>query len=315
MASLLVPTKGSQVPPTSAYAAWMTVCVLWGTTYLAIRIALEGFPPGLLGGIRFTIAGAALAAFVKLRGDHLPAAPEWPRQALIGVLMLGIGNGFVVVAEEWLPSGVAAVGVASAPFWMSAIGALAGLERFTLRTLAGFCVGFTGIVVLIWPDLFQDGTSGGHFVMGVVLLQVACLGWSIGSWLSMRFTPQGSVLASVAVQQLSGGLVTLVVGTVAGEWNAMTLSARAISAEAYLILFGSLGAYSAYVYALQHLPLATVSLYAYVNPIIAVILGVVLANEPFSPRIVVAAALVLGGIAAVRIDARNRARPRRAVAA
>lgn len=311
MASLAVSTQAPRVPPTSAYAAWVAVCVLWGTTYLAIRIALEAFPPGLLGGIRFTIAGATLAAFVKVRGDRLPPRSEWPRQALIGVLMLGIGNGFVVVAEQWIPSGIAAVGVASAPFWMSGISAMVGLERLTRRTFAGFCLGFGGIVVLIWPDLFRGGTNGAHFVVGVVLLQLACLGWSIGSWLSMRFTPRGSVLASAAVQQLSGGLATLAVGTAVGEWSGMTLSARSISAEVYLILFGSLGAYSAYVYALQHLPLATVSLYAYVNPVIAVVLGVLIANEPFSPRIVVAAALVLAGMAIVRRDTANRARARR----
>src|SRR6476620_1334092 len=126
MASLAVSTRVSRVPPTSAYAAWGAVCVLWGTTYLAIRIALEAFPPGLLGGIRFTIAGATLAAFVKVRGDRLPPRSEWPRQALIGVLMLGIGNGFVVVAEQWIPSGIAAVGVASAPFWMSGVAAAPG---------------------------------------------------------------------------------------------------------------------------------------------------------------------------------------------
>lgn len=120
------PTLAPPEPRTarrSAYAAWTAVCVLWGTTYLGIRIALETIPPGLLGGIRFTVAGSLLCAFVRLRGGRLPPLSEWPRQGLVGILMLGIGNGFVVVAEQWIPSGIAAVGVASAPFWMSGLAA------------------------------------------------------------------------------------------------------------------------------------------------------------------------------------------------
>src|SRR5688572_7904597 len=157
--------------PTSAYAAWIAVCVIWGTTYLAIRIALETFPPGLLGGIRFTLSGLALGIFVKLRGFRLPPPSDWPMQALIGVLMLGIGNGLVVVAEQWIPSGIAAVAVASAPFWMTGIESMVGGERLTARTLAGFCIGFGGIVLLLWRDLFQVGGTGFLFTAGIVLAQ------------------------------------------------------------------------------------------------------------------------------------------------
>jgi drug/metabolite transporter (DMT)-like permease len=300
MASLSSAPPTQHSAPRSAYAAWLAVCIIWGTTYLAIRIALETIPPGLLGGIRFTIAGLALSAFVKLRGDRLPPRADWPVQALIGVFMLGIGNGLVVVAEQWIPSGIAAVGVASAPFWMTGIEAFAGGERLTMRTLIGFCIGFGGIVVLIWPDLFLGGAGGVTFVAGIILAQLACLGWSIGSSLSKRFTPHGSALAASAVQQLCGGLVTLAVGSAVGEWNTLTFSGRSLAAEIYLIVFGSLGAYSAYVYALQHLSVATVSLYAYINPAIAVVLGAVIAGEPFGPRVVAAAAMVLAGVAVVR---------------
>jgi drug/metabolite transporter (DMT)-like permease len=306
MASLSSVAPVTTPPPTSAYAAWMAICVIWGTTYLAIRIALETIPPGLLGGIRFTVAGGVLCAAVKLRGHRLLPPADWPIQALIGVLMLGIGNGFVVVAEQWIPSGIAAVGVASAPFWMTGIESLAGGERLNARTMAGFLIGFGGIVVLIWPDLFLGGAGGITFILGIVLAQLACLGWSIGSSLSKRHTAHGSALAAAAVQQLCGGLATLAVGTIAGEWNDITFSGRSLAAEIYLIVFGSLGAYSAYVYALQHLPVATVSLYAYINPIIAVILGALIANEPFGPRVVVAAAMVLAGIAVVRAGTRTR---------
>ena len=305
----------SPAAPRSAYAAWLAVCVLWGTTYLGIRIALETIPPGLLGGIRFTVAGALLCAFVRLRGGRLPPLAAWPQQALIGVLMLGIGNGFVVVAEQWIPSGIAAVGVASAPFWMSGVVAATGGERLTRGMLAGFLIGFGGIVVLIWPEMFQGGAGGALFVAGIVAGQLACLGWSIGSLLSKRTTPHGSALAVSGVQQLCGGLVTLAVGSAIGEWNEMAFSARSAAAELYLIVMGSLAAYSAYLHALQHLPITTVSLYAYVNPVIAVILGALIANEPFHPRIVAAAAMVLAGIAVVRRDTVTRDRSRRRTSA
>ena len=144
MASAVPTIRTTSAAPASAYAAWMAVCVIWGTTYLAIRIALESIPPGLLGGIRFTVAGLALLVFVTVRGYRLPRAREWPVQALIGVLMLGIGNGFIVVAEQWIPSGIAAVGVASAPFWMTGIESMVGGERLKALTLAGFCIGFAG---------------------------------------------------------------------------------------------------------------------------------------------------------------------------
>ena len=189
----------SPAAPRSAYAAWVAVCVLWGTTYLGIRIALETIPPGLLGGIRFTVAGSLLCAFVRLRGGRLPPLAAWPQQAVIGVLMLGIGNGLVVVAEQWIPSGIAAVGVASAPFWMSGVVAATGGERLTRGMLTGFLLGFSGIVVLIWPEMFQGGAGGALFVAGIVAGQLACLGWSIGSLLSKRTTPHEGGVEAVAV--------------------------------------------------------------------------------------------------------------------
>jgi drug/metabolite transporter (DMT)-like permease len=312
MASPAYVLPQSPAAPRSAYAAWVAVCVLWGTTYLGIRIALETIPAGLVGGIRFTVAGALLCAFVRLSGGRLPPLSAWPQQALIGVLMLGIGNEFVVVAEQWIPSGIAAVGVASAPFWMSGLVAATGGERLTRGMLAGFLLGFGGIVVLIWPEMFRGGAGGALFVAGILAGQLACLGWSVGSLLSRRMTPLGGALAASAVQQLCGGLVILAVGSAIGEWNDIAFSARSFAAELYLIVFGSLAAYSAYLYALQHLPIATVSLYAYVNPVIAVILGTLLADEPFSPRIVAAAAMVLAGIAVVRRDTVAAGRPRQA---
>ena len=291
--------------PRLAYLAWISICLIWGTTYLAIRIALETFPPTLLGGIRFLVAGAVLCVFVRVRGRQLPPAREWGRQAMLGALLLGVGNGCVVWSERWIPSGIAAVGVAALPFWMAGTEAALGGDRLRGRVLLGLVLGFAGIVVLIWPSLFAADVSGPRFGLGVLLVQVACLGWAVGSSMSKRTSSMTNTVAAAALQQLFAGILMIAVGTVLGEWSDLSLTPRTILAELYLITFGSLVAYSAYLYALDHLPIATVSLYAYINPIIAVLLGAVFASEPLTARLLAAAALVFAGVAIVRTAPRG----------
>ena len=290
----------SHSPPRRAYAAWLTVCLVWGTTYLAIRIALETIPPTLVGGIRFVVAGLTLGLFVRIQGVRFPPLSEWPRQAVLGTLLLALGNGCVVWSERWIPSGIAAVGVAALPFWMAGTEMSFGGERIRIRTIVGLATGFGGILVLIWPSLFATDVDGLWFGLGVLLVQIACVGWALGSSLQKRTRATTDVFAASALQQLFAGVIMVAIGTALGEWHHFTLTSRTIAAEIYLIVFGSLVAYSAYLYALAHLPIATVSLYAYVNPIIAVLLGSLIAGEPFTPRVVVAAALVLIGVAIVR---------------
>lgn len=288
-----------------AYFAWFSVCIIWGTTYLAIRIALETIPPALLGGLRFLVAGLILCVLVRALGHRFPPLERWPRYALLGALLLGVGNGAVVWAEQWIPSGIAAVGVAALPFWMAASETAFGGARVSRHAVLGLALGFAGIVVLIWPSLFVSDVGSVRFGAGVLLVQLACVGWSIGSSLSKRTSSETTALAASALQQLFGGLLMVVVGTVLGEWQALTFTPRTLAAELYLIVFGSLAAYSAYLYALEHLPIATVSLYAYINPIIAVLLGALVAGEPFTPRIAAAVALVLAGVAVVRRASRG----------
>jgi drug/metabolite transporter (DMT)-like permease len=295
----------SYAPPRLAYVAWISVCLIWGTTYLAILVALETIPPMLLGGIRFLTAGAVLCLLVLSRGGQLPPPREWPRQAALGALLLGVGNGGVVWAELWIPSGIAAVGVAALPFWMAGTEAAFGGDRLHGRVAVGLIAGFAGIVVLIWPSLFAADVSGPRFGLGVLLVQIACLGWAIGSSMSKRTTSTTSIVSASALQQLFAGVLMMGVGTATGEWTQLAFTPRTIAAELYLIGFGSLIAYSAYLYTLNQLPIATVSLYAYINPIIAVMLGTLFASEPFTPRVVAAAALVLAGVAIVRSAARG----------
>ncbi len=288
----------------TAYLAWLTVCLIWGTTYLAIRIALETIPPALVGGLRYTIAGAILAAVLSLRGERLPPTSYWGGLALVGGLMVAIGNGGVIWAEQWVPSGFAALLVAASPFWMAGIEALlpAG-ERLTVRMIGGLLVGFSGIVILVWPDLTVGGSQGRQFAMGVIALQIACLGWSLGSSYSRRHGREENALGAAALQMIFGGVIMLIAATMLGEWRNLTFTPRTFAAELYLLLVGSLLAYPAYVYALKHLPVSTVSLYAYMNPVIAVLLGTILLDEPFGARVILAGALVFLGSAVVRWSA------------
>lgn len=284
-----------------AWIAWIAVCVIWGTTYLGIRISLETIPPMLMGGLRWVIAGGLLAAYMTARGEGLPGPSAWPGAVILGFLMLVLGNGGVVLAERTVPSGLTAVVVASAPFWMAGVEAFyKDGERMTRRTAAGFVLGFLGIVVLIWPELWLGGAAEKGFVIGVTYLQIACLGWSIGSSYSKRNGRSENILGSTAAQMLAGGVMMLAIGTVRGEWPALGFSTRTTVALGYLATVGAVGGFVAYTYALRHLPVSIVSLYAYVNPVIAVALGVAVLGEPFTSRMAFAAALVFGGVAIVR---------------
>ncbi len=285
----------------SAYLAWLAVCLLWGTTYLAIRIALETIPPATVGALRYLVAGVVLATVLRARGERLPGSSHWGGLALLGFLMIAIGNGGVIWAEQWVPSGIAAVVVAASPFWMTGLeAALPGGERLTGRGLTGLVLGFLGILMLVWPELTAGGVLGRQFTVGVIALQVACLGWALGSSYSRRLARKENALGAAAVQMIFGGLFMALAATLRGEWAQTTFTWRSGAAELYLIVFGSLFGYSAYVYALKHLPVSTVSLYAYVNPVIAVVLGTLVLGEPFGWRVVTAAGVVFAGVAVGR---------------
>jgi drug/metabolite transporter (DMT)-like permease len=191
--------------------------------------------------------------------------------------------------------------VASSPFWMAGVeAARADGERLTVRVSIGLVVGFLGIVVLVWPDLVSGGAHGRGFVTGVLALQIACLGWSLGSSYSRRHTRHENVFATTAAQMLAGGLMMLAVASARGEWHALQFSPRSVTAFAYLTTVGAIGGFVAYTYALRHLPVSVVSLYAYINPVIAVTLGILVLGEPFDVRMALAALLVLAGVAVVQ---------------
>jgi drug/metabolite transporter (DMT)-like permease len=294
-------------PPRLAYLAWAATCIIWGTTYLAIRVGLAALPPALMGGFRWTVAALLIAAVVYARGERLPGADSWRDLAVQGVFMLGFGNGCVNWAEQYVPSGLAAVLIATVPFFITGVEALfPDGDRPGAMAIAGLIVGFVGILVLLWPDIHFNGAEGLRFFGGVIALQVACLGWSIGSAYSKRHRHPGqSVLGQAAVQMLTGGLLMFLIGTLTGEWSDVRMDPRGLAAMVYLILAGSLGGYVSYVYAIKHLPVTLVSLYAYVNPIIAVALGALVLGEPFGARTLVAMAIVFVGIGLVHVPARR----------
>jgi drug/metabolite transporter (DMT)-like permease len=292
---------GHTADATRAWSAWIAVCVIWGTTYLAIKVALETIPPFLLGGLRYVTAGLLLASILRARGHRLPPRASWPTLAVVGFFMLTLGNSGVVLAEQWVPSGLTAVLIGTTPFWMLGVDAMFSRRRMIhARQWLGLAIGFAGIVMLVWPDITAGGEAGRDFGWGVLAVQTACAGWAVGSAYTRRHVLPSDVFASAAMQMIFGGAFMLAIGTVLGEWSALSFTPTTAAMFVYLTFLGSLVAFAAYSYALQHLDVAIVSLYTYVNPVIAVVLGALLLGEPFHMRMVVAAAVILTGMATVR---------------
>lgn len=270
------------------------VYVIWGSTYLAIRFALEGgFPPFLLGGIRFVLAGALMFAFLRLRGMAAPTLAQWRNAAVMGVLLLLLGNGMVNVAEQSVSSGIAAVVVASVPLWMGIFAALRGQHPSPMEW-AGTAIGFAGV---LW--LNAGGMQGGSFA-GLAALLVACVAWSYGSvWSRGRDLPPPFMAA--AAQMLCGGVAMLLAALLTGERFAAVPTPGAWAAFAYLVVSGSLVGFSAYVWLLHHVRPALAGSYAYVNPVIAVLLGAWLAHEHFGTHELGAMALIVAGVVVISV--------------
>ncbi len=280
----------SSAPPAARVAlALAAVYVIWGSTYLAIRFALEGgFPPFLLGGIRFVVAGGLMFALLRWRGVPAPTRAQWRNAAVLGALMLLLGNGMVNLAETTVSSGLAAVTVASAPLWMAVFAGLRG-ERPTRGEALGLGIGFAGVVWLSAGDSLTGAP------LGLVALLLAAVSWSFGSiWSRGRDLPPP--LMSAAAQMLCGGVLMLGTGLVLGERMHGLPTLHAIGAFWYLVVMGSLVGFSAYVWLLRHVRPALAGSYAYVNPAIAVVLGAWLARERFGARELVAMAVILAGV-------------------
>ncbi|MBE2211565.1 MAG: drug/metabolite exporter YedA [Xanthomonadaceae bacterium] len=279
--------------PLSVALALAAVYLIWGSTYLGIRFALEGgFPPFLLGGFRFLIAGGLLFAFLRLRGVAPPTRAQWKNLAVMGLLLLALGNGMVNFAEQTVSSGLAAVAVASAPIWMGLFAMMRG-DKPTRAEWIGIGVGFIGVV---W--LNAGGAMSGS-MQGLIALLIASLAWSFGSiWSRGRDLP--SPFMAAAGQMLCGGVLMVVIALITGERMSMP-TPKGLAAFAYLIVFGSIIGFTAYIWLLHHVRPALAGSYAYVNPAIAVVLGAWLAGEHASTAELGAMLVILAGVVVITL--------------
>ncbi|HYO82869.1 MAG TPA: EamA family transporter [Bryobacteraceae bacterium] len=293
-------------PHWKAWLALFATYFFWGTTYLGIRMALESFPPLMLISGRFLASGILMVLGALLLRAKLPRGRELRMTALYGALAIGGGNGALVVSEQWIPSGVAALMVAISPFWMVGLEALLpGGERLHLPTLGGIAIGFAGVMLLFAPGAASASvTTGPGLVGGFILLQAGALCWCLGSLLQRRLKTEAHPVVSGAVQQLAAGLTYLPFALLIPE-HPVHLSTRGVLAAAWLVIFGSVVGYSAFIYAMEHLPVPIVSTYTYVNPVVALALGWLFYREPFGSREFLAMTGVFVGVAAVKYFSMN----------
>jgi drug/metabolite transporter (DMT)-like permease len=295
--------------PWLVWISLWTVYIVWGSTYLAIRVTVETMPPLLTAGVRFVAAGLIMYAILAIRrqGWLRVTKRQLASCALIGgALCLG-GNGLVVLAERDVPSSLAALIIASVPLWVVLFRSVTG-DRVPLMTLASVALGFIGVAILVLPGDRPDGAT----LLGLVLLVAAAACWATGSFLSTRLELPADPFVSTALQSLTGGAWVLLAGLLmgeAGEINAASWSLASISAFLYLIVFGSLFAFTAYVWLLQNAPISRVATYAYVNPVIALLLGWLILDENITSTMMIGAAVIVTSVAF--IVRRESGRPRR----
>ena len=299
--------KNRGASPLAIWSALAAVYVIWGSTYLAIAIAVQTLPPLFSAGLRFSLAGLILIGFIAIRRGLRAGRDQLLAAAAVGLLLIVGGNGFVVLAERTVPSGLTALIIASVPLWIVIFRRIAG-DRIHMSTFVGVAVGFAGVIFLVLPR----GSGGGIDLGGVALLVVATTSWALGTFLAPRLRMPKDGLLSTGIQQLAGGIVLLGLGAAMGELAHLepaTWSANSLLAMVYLLVFGSLVAFSAYSWLLQHAPVSLVSTYAYVNPVVAVLLGALILAERITPTIVIGASIIVAAVAFIvsRESARQRA--------
>ncbi|HET9384206.1 MAG TPA: EamA family transporter [Gemmatimonadales bacterium] len=275
-----------------ALVAYLIVCIVWGSTYLAIKVGVMELPPFLFGGLRFLIAGLLLLVIARALGDPLPKRRDWRTLTIVGLLLLAGGNAFVVWSEQYIGSGIASIFVVTVALWTALFDAIipGGSRELNWRVIAGLAFGFFGTVLLVGVTPAEILAADKR---GPIALTIASASWSVGTVYAKRHPTQASPYMGAAFQMIVGGGAVALVGTLLGDWASWHLNARGIGAIAYLVIFGSILGYSAYSYALRHASATIVGTYAYVNPVIAVLLGWLLLHEPVSGRTFVAMGMIL----------------------
>ena len=283
--------------------AFAALYIVWGSTYLAIRFAIETIPPFLMAGARFVVSGTVLYLFARARGAERPTMQHWRAAAIVGVLLLLGGNGGVVWAEQYVPSGVAALLVATVPLWMVLLDWMRpGGRRPSFGVAAGLALGLAGLALLVGVDDLRSG-SGVH-LGGALVLTIGAISWSAGSIASKHLVLPKDPLATTGLEMLTGGAALFVLSAAMGEFSGFRPSAvtmRSLLSWGYLVTFGSLIGFTAYIWLLRVVSPAKVSTYAYVNPIVAVFLGWLVASEPLTMRMGIAAAVIVAAVAMITV--------------
>lgn len=292
-------TVVQQAPNWLVWVNLWIVYIVWGSTYLAIRIVVRTMPPMLTAGVRFVVAGALMGGWLALRrgrGTLRVSRAEMAGAAIVGTALLAGANGLVMVAEQTVASSLAALIIASVPLWVVVLRFATG-ERVPALTLASVAAGFAGVALLVLPG-GDSGTSGA----GAWLLLMAALAWASGSFYAQRLAMPGDLLVSTTYQMVLGGAVAIVAGLVVGEASDLDparFSAQSLWAALYLVLIGSLVAFTAYVWLLRNAPISKVATYAYVNPVVAIFLGWAILSERITPVMGVGAAIIIGSVALI----------------
>ncbi|HEY7524342.1 MAG TPA: EamA family transporter [Candidatus Limnocylindrales bacterium] len=296
--------------PALIAAGLLILYVVWGSTYLGIAIAIDTIPPMTMAAIRFLVAGSVLVALVAIRRPaelRRPTLAEIRDSVVIGILLAAVGNGFVTLGEQTVPSGIAALFIALVPVWLAVLGRLVFRDRLPRLVVAGILIGFAGVGLLAWPGV--GVASGGLEPVGLALVLVAPIGWSSGSLFAARraLQPRPALLAT-GIQMLGGGTILAILAIVTGEagrFDPAAVSAESLAALVYLTTVGSLLGYSTYAWLLSVAPVSLIATYAYVNPVVAVALGALVLQEPVTPRTLVAGAIIVIAVALI-VTARGR---------
>jgi drug/metabolite transporter (DMT)-like permease len=301
---------------TKVWIALLAVYIIWGSTYLAILFVVESIPPFLSGGIRFLISGLFLFIWRRLQGDPAPSKPQWRAAAIIGSFLLMGGTGMLMWAEQRIPSGIASLFIATTPLWLVLIDSfLPGSQKPGWLTWSGVLLGFAGIVLLVAPWNSEPGSISGLDPLGVAACLFAAFSWSIGSLYSRKAPLPSSPLLYTGMEMLAGCVGLFVLSALVGEWKQFDLSTiqpRSLWGLVYLITFGSLIGFVSYTWLLRNAPTPLVATYAYVNPLVAILLGVLFAGETLDILILISAAIIISSVVIInyaRYSARQPVQP------
>ncbi len=280
--------------------AYTTVCIVWGSTYLAIKVGVSDLPPATFAGIRYIMAGLIILAYARIRGyEMLTNRRDLVNSAIIGLFLLYGGNGMVVWSEQWLSSSLVALLIAAIPLFVALIDTIVpGGTSLGWLGWAGLLAGFSGVGLLLAPGI----ELGGSQLVGMAGAIMASFSWSMGTVFSARRPVGGSMVYAIAVQSLAGGIALSMTGLLANEWPRIHLTSAGIGATLYLVFAGTIAAYSAYIYILKFMPPAKAATYAYVNPVVAVLLGYFILHEEITVRTILSAAVILGGVLLVQMS-------------